>query len=86
MSSKIKKGLRIAGVFLFSFGLMLLFNPTFMATGYAISEGNTSSPFTIFGITAIIIGLMTFVVGIEKRKKNIQELIYESIREQPLPD
>jgi len=73
--SILKRGLRIAGVFLFSLGFLLMLNPVSGITGYSISEDVNENPLSVFSVVVIVLGLIVFLSGLEKRKESIEDLI-----------
>jgi len=74
-----KKSLRITGTFLFFVGMLLIFNPMSGITGYSIAKDVNENPTSIFSISCIIIGLIVFLFGIEKKEKDIKEYIQEGL-------
>jgi len=82
----LKKGVRIAGLFLFTFGIMINLSPLPEITAFAVSENIDLNPITLLGAVTTIVGLTLLTIGFIPKKKpqDIHQLITEGLKEQPM--
>ena len=72
--------MRIVGVFLFFSGLGILCNPYSGITGYSVAGDLEQSTYAPLGFGALVGGIIVFLLGIDHKKKELEEYILEGMQ------